>query len=111
MTCGEGIEQEKRNIAETWELVTKDVGRLRDDPSPGEPALSAVEGRASPLRGGAKREGQPMNCHSERRKIIRDADDLSKSRNLLVACTTPALAPEGRHQTAQSLPREAGGDD
>ena len=29
MTHGEGIKQEQGNIAETGELVTKDVGRLR----------------------------------------------------------------------------------
>ncbi len=28
-------------------------------------------------------------CHSERSRIIREADDLAKSRNLLFACATP----------------------
>ena len=39
---------------------------------------------------------QETSCHSERRKIIREADDLSQSRNLLFAGTTTNSSSEAK---------------
>jgi hypothetical protein len=55
-------------------------------PHPSEDLESATTGKATTS---VVPQALSKSCHSERRKIIRKADDLAESRNLLSADTTP----------------------